>query len=97
MLTLTSMQYNRYISFDQPSPSPFYGISDMSDDCIALLDHLDIKKAHVVGASMGGMIAQEVCTMHADRVLSMTLIYSAPGTSQSMRQSMRHRVLSTTL
>lgn len=49
----------------------------MADDCIALLDHLDIKKAHVVGASMGGMVAQEVATSHPDRLLSLTLVYTA--------------------
>jgi len=68
-----------YLSFDHPTPSPSYGITDMADDCIALLDHLDIKKAHVVGASMGGMVAQEVATSHPDRLLSLTLVYTAPG------------------
>lgn len=39
-----------------------------------LLDHLKISKAHVVGASMGGMIAQLVCVNHPDRVLSLTYV-----------------------
>ncbi len=48
------------------------------DDCVALLDHLDIQKAHVLGHSMGGLIALDMANTHADRVKSLTLAASAP-------------------
>ncbi|MCG5431917.1 alpha/beta fold hydrolase [Mycobacterium sp. MYCO198283] len=58
------------------SPS-VYTLEDMADDAAALLDHLDIDKAHVVGGSMGGMIAQIVAARHADRVRSLAVIFSS--------------------
>jgi len=59
-----------------------YNLSDMARDAIGVLDALEIEKAHIVGASMGGMIGQLVAADHADRVLSLTPIMSstnAPG------------------
>jgi pimeloyl-ACP methyl ester carboxylesterase len=56
-----------------------YTLDDMADDGIRLLDHLGIARAHVVGASMGGMIAQVLAARHADRVLSLTSIMSTTG------------------
>lgn len=56
-----------------------YTLSDMSDDVIGLLDALGLDRAHVVGASMGGMIAQTLAIEHADRLMSMTSIMSGPG------------------
>ena len=58
---------------------PAYFLSDMADDAAALLDHLGIAKAHIVGASMGGMIAQSIAIGHPDRVLSLTSIMSNTG------------------
>ena len=58
---------------------PAYHLSDMADDAAALLDHLGIAKAHVVGASMGGMIVQSLAIGHPDKVLSLTSIMSNTG------------------
>jgi pimeloyl-ACP methyl ester carboxylesterase len=56
-----------------------YRLSDMAADGVGLLDHLGISRAHVVGASMGGMIAQTLAAEHPDRVLSLTSIMSNTG------------------
>jgi pimeloyl-ACP methyl ester carboxylesterase len=51
----------------------------MAADGIGLLDQLDIEAAHVLGASMGGMIAQTMAIEHPDRVLTLTSVYSTTG------------------
>jgi pimeloyl-ACP methyl ester carboxylesterase len=56
-----------------------YRLEDMADDGIGLLDALGIGAAHVVGASMGGMIAQVMAARHPARVLSLTSIMSTTG------------------
>ena len=56
-----------------------YTLADMADDGVRLLDHLGIDQAHVVGASMGGMIAQVLAGRHPDRVLSLVSIMSTTG------------------
>ncbi|RDC58987.1 Prolyl aminopeptidase [Alteripontixanthobacter maritimus] len=56
-----------------------YQLADMADDAAALLDALDIPAAHIVGASMGGMIAQHVAMRHPTKVLSLTSIMSTTG------------------
>ncbi|MFC0588774.1 alpha/beta fold hydrolase [Novosphingobium aquiterrae] len=56
-----------------------YRLTEMAADAVALLDTLGIAKAHVVGASMGGMIAQLVAVGYPDRVLSLTSIMSTTG------------------
>ncbi len=53
-----------------------YKLDDMAADAIGLLDHLKVKKAHVVGASMGGMIAQIMAANYPDRVATLTSIMS---------------------
>ena len=62
----------------KPSPLP-YSLDDMAKDAVGLLDALGIKKAHIVGVSMGGMIAQLVAADHPEHVLSLTSIMSTSG------------------
>ena len=58
-----------------------YNLEDMAADAVALLDHLGIDKAHIVGASMGGMITQVIGLDHSERALSLTPIMSSPGST----------------
>ena len=57
-----------------------YTIDDMANDAIAVLDELDISQAHILGISMGGMIAQIVASTHSDRTKTFTLIASTAST-----------------
>ncbi len=56
-----------------------YTLEDMADDAAGLLTALGIERAHVVGASMGGMIAQSLAARHPERVLSLVSIMSTTG------------------
>ena len=57
-----------------------YTIDDMANDAIAVLDELNITQAHVLGISMGGMIAQIIASSHSDRTKTFTLIASTAST-----------------
>ncbi len=63
----------------QPPPPAPYLLSDMAADAAGLLDALGVKRAHIVGASMGGMIAQALAIEHPRKVLSLTSIMSTTG------------------
>lgn len=54
-----------------------YTLEDMADDAAALLDHLRIDTAHIVGASMGGMISQVFAARHSHRARSLAVIFSS--------------------
>ncbi|WP_422062143.1 alpha/beta fold hydrolase [Sphingopyxis sp.] len=56
-----------------------YTLADMAADGMALLDHLGIDRAHIVGASMGGMISQHIAARYPARVLSLTSVMSTTG------------------
>ena len=79
-----SEQY-RVIAFDNRGagrsgqPAGAYTIPQMADDAAALLGHLGVDAAHIVGASMGGMIAQEFALRHPQRVRTLSLLCTTPG------------------
>jgi pimeloyl-ACP methyl ester carboxylesterase len=58
---------------------PPYSLDDMADDTAGLLDALEIRAAHVVGMSLGGMVAQCLALRHPERVQSLGVLMSAPG------------------
>jgi len=79
-----------------PLKSP-YRLEDMADDAIGVLSALGIARAHVVGASMGGMIAQLMAAKFPSRVLSLTSIMSSsgrrglPGPAPALRRALLKR------
>lgn len=64
---------------DPAAVDPPYRLADMAEDVVHLLDHLGQSGAHLVGVSMGGMIAQYVALNHAERVFSLSLLMSSTG------------------
>ena len=58
---------------------PAYGVADMAEDVVQLLDELGIERAHVAGMSLGGMVAQHLAISHAERFLTVTSIMSSSG------------------
>ena len=60
-------------------PDVPYSLDDMADDAVGLMDALRVERAHIVGASMGGMIAQLVAINHPDRTKSLISIMSTTG------------------
>lgn len=74
-----------------------YTLDDMADDAAGLLDALGVKKAHVVGASMGGYIAQTLAVRHPQRVVSLVSIMSStgnpslPGPTPAAQQALMNR------
>jgi pimeloyl-ACP methyl ester carboxylesterase len=75
---LTPFELLKLRLFKIPVAAP-YKLYDMAVDTIALMDSLSIRRAHLVGASMGGMIAQEIAITFPERVLSLTSIMSTTG------------------
>jgi pimeloyl-ACP methyl ester carboxylesterase len=73
-----------------PLPAP-YTLQDMAADTTGVLDALGIERAHVCGASMGGMIAQHVAARHAQRVRSLTLMMTTSGARHLPQPSWRVR------
>jgi pimeloyl-ACP methyl ester carboxylesterase len=67
----------RSVSYEPGAPG--YSGDDLIDDVVGLLDALDIPRAHLVGMSMGGAIAQVVALDHPERIASLTLISTSPA------------------
>ncbi|MFK7814070.1 MAG: alpha/beta fold hydrolase [Maribacter sp.] len=71
-----------------------YSLNDMADDVIAILDTLKIQKTHIVGASMGGMIAQIVAIENPNRTISLTSIMSSADVMDSELPPMSNEIVS---
>jgi pimeloyl-ACP methyl ester carboxylesterase len=65
--------------FERARALAAYTLSDMADDGLALLDALGIERAHVLGTSMGGMIAQTMAIEHPRRLITLTSMMSTTG------------------
>lgn len=68
-----------------------YRIEDMADDALGVLDALGIARAHVCGASMGGMIAMHIAARHPERLASLTLMMTTSGARRLPQPSLRVR------
>jgi pimeloyl-ACP methyl ester carboxylesterase len=66
-----------------------YSLRDMADDTAGLLTALELAPAHVIGASMGGMIAQTLAARHPQSVRSLTSVMSSTGSMRSGQPSLR--------
>lgn len=75
---LTALELLKLRLLRIPVAAP-YKLRDMAEDTVALMDALRIRSAHLVGASMGGMIAQEIAITFPERVRSLTSIMSTTG------------------
>lgn len=72
---------------EQPIPPVPYTLSDMANDARGLLDHLGIERAHIMGASMGGMIAQVFAIENPSRTISLISVMSMPGEPETMQST----------
>jgi pimeloyl-ACP methyl ester carboxylesterase len=70
---------NRDVGLSSKLDGVDYGLADMADDVVAVLDAEGIERAHVLGMSMGGMVVQRLAIDHPDRLLTMTSVMSRTG------------------
>ena len=70
---------NRDVGLSSKVDGEPYTLADMALDAVAVLDALDVERAHVMGLSMGGMIVQRLAIDHPDRLLTMTSVMSRTG------------------
>jgi pimeloyl-ACP methyl ester carboxylesterase len=66
-----------------------YAISDMANDALGVMDAMGIQRAHICGASMGGMIAMHIAAKHPERVKSLTLIMTTSGARKLPQADLR--------
>lgn len=95
--SLRAMRWKLALTMLRLPVRPPYTLDDMAEDTLGLLDGLGLKRAHVVGASMGGMIAQLLAIRHPERVASLTSMMSTtgrrglPGPKPEVRRAMLRR------
>ena len=70
-----------------PPENLAFSLERLVDDAVELLDHLGVKKLHVIGNSAGGYVAQKLAIFHADRVTSLALFGSTPGLKRSQTRT----------
>ncbi|MCW2570387.1 MAG: Lipase/esterase [Frankiales bacterium] len=75
---------NRGAGLTGDVPGAPYTVEAMAADCLAVLDAAGVDKAHVVGISMGGLMAQEIAMTHPERLLSLCLTATHPGISHAV-------------
>jgi pimeloyl-ACP methyl ester carboxylesterase len=80
---------NRDVGLSSHLPGVAYTLSDMAADAVAVLDALDVERAHVMGLSMGGMIVQTMAIEHPERLLTMTSVMSTTGEPEYRRSTPR--------
>jgi pimeloyl-ACP methyl ester carboxylesterase len=68
-----------------------YTVRDLAEDAVAVLDHLEIDRAHIIGLSLGGMVAQEIAIRHPVRVASLVLMSTSPGVTDESLPSLSTR------
>jgi pimeloyl-ACP methyl ester carboxylesterase len=69
---------DRAAAVDNAAAEPMYPVPQTADDAVALLDHLGIERAHLVGSSTGSLVAQEIALRYSERVRSLTLASAWP-------------------
>ncbi len=86
-LGLAAMLYALHL----PTPQPAYMLQDMARDALGLLDALQVRECHVLGASMGGMIAQHLALLAPERVRSLSLMMTTSGARRLPGPSLKLR------
>ena len=76
---------HRGIGWSEAPPERAYTVAQMADDAVALLDHLGIERPHLVGVSMGSLVAQEMALCRGERVRSLTLAGAWAHTDARLR------------
>jgi len=83
-LALAALRYTVRMPVHAP-----YGLADMAGDAVGVLDALGLERAHVCGASMGGMISQHIAARHPQRVKSLTLMMTTSGARHLPQAALR--------
>lgn len=85
-LALAALRYTVHMNVQAP-----YGLADMAADALGVLDALGLQRAHVCGASLGGMVAQHLAASQPRRVASLTLMMTTSGARHLPQPSLRAR------